>query len=97
MIGDSIWDWGGPLRPRLGLSQGDMPMMVSGNDWGPGLANTVQRGVPAGTSVDPCWGVIVIVAWATQLSMWFSLFPGGSGKVTVYLSVSLSSIPIKLS
>ena len=62
---------------------------------GPLVATGVQgwqRGVPAGTAVDPCWGVIVIVAWATQRSMRFSLFPGGPGKVTVYrLSLYLSS------
>ena len=41
--------------------------------------------------MDPFWGMIVIVAWAMQRSMWFSLFPGGPGKATVYLSVSLST------
>ena len=26
-MGDSMGDWGGPLWPALGLSQGNMPMM----------------------------------------------------------------------
>lgn len=65
--GDRTFHVGLGTAHHFGLSQGNMPKMGSVGDWGPGLAYTLQCGVPAGTAVGPFWGMIVIVAWATNV------------------------------